>query len=289
MARKLSYEALLKKITALESELKACKERERALKSGELQYKKIFVSATDGFIILDLNGNVVEANPQACRMHGYSHAEFIKLTGNDFIHPDCHPLFDQFRKETKTRGKFHTEALDVRKDGTSFIVDVKGVQFDYQGKKHLLAIQRDITERKQIEECLRKSSRELRTLSLKLLTVQETEKKRLARELHDGFGQTLTAIRFEVANAVDEIRAHNSTAALPLLEEVVHILKHAVEEVRKVSMDLRPTVLDNAGIVATISWLCREFMKVQPHVRVRQKVTVNEQEISRPLKNTMYR
>ncbi|MFH0812112.1 MAG: PAS domain S-box protein, partial [Pseudomonadota bacterium] len=64
------------------------KRAEEKLQEREAQYRGIFSSATDSFLIFDLKGNIVEANPQACTMHGYAYDELIKLSGKDIIHPD---------------------------------------------------------------------------------------------------------------------------------------------------------------------------------------------------------
>jgi PAS domain S-box-containing protein len=122
---------------------------EKALREREVQYYGIFNAATDAFIIFDSTGKIREANPQAHKMYGYS--EFKKLTGKDIVYSDNYPLFEKFRFEIKTAGNFRTEFVAVRKDGTLFNVDVRGTTFDYKGKPHLLAIVRDITERKQAE------------------------------------------------------------------------------------------------------------------------------------------
>ncbi|NVM57607.1 MAG: PAS domain S-box protein, partial [Desulfobacterales bacterium] len=68
-----------------------------ALRESEAQYRGIFDSATDSFVIFDFDGNIVEANSKACRMHGYSHEELIKLSGKDIVHPGYYHLFEQFK------------------------------------------------------------------------------------------------------------------------------------------------------------------------------------------------
>ena len=125
---------------------------EKALHESESQYRSIFDSATDSFLIFDTDGNIVEANIQACKMYGYPYGELIKLSGKDIVHRDyCH-LFEQFKRDVQRTGEFHAESVDVRKDGTTFDIEVRGTLFNYKYKPHLLAVIRDIFERKQMEE-----------------------------------------------------------------------------------------------------------------------------------------
>ncbi len=127
---------------------------ENMLREKESQYLSIFNAARDAFIISDFDGNIVEGNPQACQMYGYSYDELIKLSTKNIVHPDYYYNFKRFIFETQNRGEFETESLDIHKDDTIFNVDVRGSTFEYKGKTHLLRVVRDITERKQMEENL---------------------------------------------------------------------------------------------------------------------------------------
>ena len=142
---------------------KAITEKE-ALRESEARYRSIFESSTDSFLIFDAGGNIVEANPQACKMYGYSYGELIKLSGKDIVHPDYHHLFEQFKRDVQATGEFQAESIDLRKDGTAFNIEVRGTQFDYNGTKHLLAVIRDVTKRKRTQETLKQKSEEQKAL-----------------------------------------------------------------------------------------------------------------------------
>ncbi len=277
------------KAKKLEKELLEQRRTEKALKDAAAQYKEIFHSATDGFIIFDLEGHVVEANPQACKMHGYSHAAMVNLSGKDIVRTDQHHLFKQFQRDIIKKGEFQAESVDLKKDGSSFTVDVRGTEFYYKGQKHLLAILRDITERKSAEENLRKSQKELQILSSKLLEVQENEKKAIARELHDDLGQTLTAIKLGVENSLQEVKKGNLSAIASSLNEIIPILQKAIVDIRQVTMDLRPPLLDKQGIVSTIMWACQKFQALCSKINTQTKITIQEDEIPQTLKITLYR
>ncbi|MGB2841296.1 MAG: PAS domain-containing protein [Halobacteriota archaeon] len=131
------------------------KQAEGAIQEREKQYRAIFNAAMDSFLICDSRGNVVEVNPQACKMYGYSYEEFMKLSSKEVVHPDYYPLFEQFLRDVQTTGEFHAESVDVRKDGSPMNIEVRGRMFDYKSKPHLLAVVKDITERKKTEEKLK--------------------------------------------------------------------------------------------------------------------------------------
>jgi PAS domain S-box-containing protein len=120
-------------------------------------------------VINDLeDGQLVEVNPAMCRMHGYTYEEFMMLHPTNFIHPDSHTLFADYINTVKAGKKFQARAIDVRKDGTSFPVEVHGTAFDYKGKPHVLAVVRDVTEQVQayelLEQRVKERTRELSTL-----------------------------------------------------------------------------------------------------------------------------
>ncbi len=125
---------------------------EDALRASEDQHRRIFESVTDGLLITDLDATVVEVNPAACRMYGYERDELIGLRATDLIHPDYHPVLEQFIDNVKDTGMFAGETIDIRKSGEMFNTEVKGTTMVFQGKPHLLAIIRDVTARKQAEQ-----------------------------------------------------------------------------------------------------------------------------------------
>jgi len=168
MVKQQTREELTRRIKKLEKEAARRKKAEKALRSRELQYRKIFDSATDGLLIYDRDGHIVEANPQVCKMYGYTYEEFITLSREDICHPEYHFLFEQFKRETKERGEFTGESKDVKKGGSTFMVEVRGTEFQYRDKRHVLAMIRDITERKQAEEELRKAFSKIEQLKEQL-------------------------------------------------------------------------------------------------------------------------
>ncbi|HLJ65886.1 MAG TPA: PAS domain S-box protein [Chloroflexota bacterium] len=142
----------------------------------ELTYRRIFEATSDGIIINDPEtGCVVDANTAVCRMHGYTREEFIGLHATAFIHPDYHHVFADFRETIMAGGSYQTRALDTRKDGSVFHVEVNGSPVLYHGRRHILAVVRDVSTAVEAEDRLREKEEQLeqrvqeRTRELSLL------------------------------------------------------------------------------------------------------------------------
>ena len=147
----------------------------------------------------------------------------------------------------------------------------------------------NIIHRRKDKEALQNSEAELRRLSSRLLNAQEEERKRIARELHDGIGQSLSAIKFTVETALNEVAQEHPARVVESLETVVPVVKEAVEEVRTISRNLRPSVLDDLGILATISWFCREIENTYSGIRINRQIRIDEGDVPDSLKTVIFR
>ena len=151
-------------------DITARKEAEEALQEKEEQYRSIFESTSDGFIINNFEGFVIEANPAAYKMYGYAYEEFIGLHASQILHPDD---LDRAAKDLQNifenGGSFTTQGTHIRKDGSAFPIEVQAMNFLYKGKPHMMCVVRDITERKQAEEALHAEKEKSESLLLNIL------------------------------------------------------------------------------------------------------------------------
>lgn len=130
---------------------------------------------------------------------------------------------------------------------------------------------------------------ELRRLSAQLISIQETERKTISRELHDSIGQSLVAIKFGLENTLDKMRHGMDRESIELLEALIPLVQRSGEEVRRIHTELRPSLLDDLGIVVTISWFCRQFEKVYSEIRVEKQIQIEENHVPESLKIVIFR
>lgn len=128
----------------------------------------------------------------------------------------------------------------------------------------------------------------LELLSAQLLDAQETERKRVAIELHEGIAQTLSAIKFHLEIA-EQSAANGDEGRAMKLDGLVKVIQGTIQEVRTMAMQLRPPSLDDLGIGATLSWLSRQLSEIYPEISVEAQVTVDEERIPRQLRVVVYR
>ena len=152
-----------------------------------------------------------------------------------------------------------------------------------------VCVAEDITRRKRAEEALKESEKRLRDLSSRLLSTLEEERKRIAGELHDSIGQTFAAMKFSMENALRRGGREHPEEAVKLLELLIPIVGNAVEETRSICMGLRPSILDDLGILATIDWFCRNFRELYPGHCLEVETDVEEREVPEELKIAIFR
>jgi len=136
-------------------------------------------------------------------------------------------------------------------------------------------------------EILQESENRLRVLASQLLTAQEKERRLVANELHDSIGSALSVIKFKVE---DTIRQMEQGVATPeSLKDLIPTVQQTMEESRRIQANLRPSILDDLGILTTLDWHCREFQKTFSHIRIEKEIDLSEDDVPHPLKTVIYR
>jgi PAS domain S-box-containing protein len=139
-----------------------------ALRASEEQYQSIFKATRDGLFINDVEGQLVDFNPEACRMLGYTEEEFRLLKPEQIIHPDSLHVFSGYLSDVFNGRQFQGRAMGLRKDGSSFPIEVFGTPITYCSQPHALAVVRDITEQvhafQLLEQRVSERTRELSAL-----------------------------------------------------------------------------------------------------------------------------
>jgi PAS domain S-box-containing protein len=144
-------------------------------------------------------------------------------------------------------------------------------------------------ERRCTERILRKSKNKLRHLSCQLIEAQEKDRKRISSELHDNVGQSIATIKFALELFLRQTGQSTENLKVESLEKAVLMARQTIQEVRKIQMDLRPSLLDEMGIASSISWFCRKFKKIYKNISIEQHISLKEEDVPPPLKVVIFR
>jgi PAS domain S-box-containing protein len=219
---------------------------EAALRDSEERYRELFENAKDAIYVHDLRGEFTSVNRAAERLYGYAREEILGKHFWDFVAPEYVRYFrENVCNKLEETGETNYEVEIVTRGGARVPVEVSSRQIYENGV--VVGVQgsaRDITERKRARQALL-------TYSRRLIAAQEAERRRIARELHDQIGQMLTALKLNLHAIQSMGDAHE---ARPLIEDNLKLLDEALEQVRDLSVDLRPLLLDDLGLVTALRW-----------------------------------
>ncbi|MGB9442571.1 MAG: PAS domain S-box protein [Desulfobacterales bacterium] len=247
---------------------------------------KIIESMADMLIVVNSEGIIAKVNRATLDLLGY---EERKLIGKkiDLIFNDTktdHIFLDEIIR-TKSVRNFETEL--VGKDTQRIFVSLSGSLIS--DSVEIVCVAQDNTERKRAEKMLRKSAKELRLLSSRILEAQESERKRVARELHDGIGQALTGIKFALENGVRRLKETETEPHFKVLDDIIPLIQMTIDETRRIAMGLRPSTLDDIGISETIYWFCQQYENIYKNMRILKLIAVEEDQIPETLKTVIFR
>jgi len=242
------------------------KKSELELRDSESKYKMLFNNANDAVFVTQLSdeksyGDFIEVNEVACKRLGYTKEEFLQLSPSAIISQRSINDFNYNMTQLMNEGHVVYDIVHRAKDRKLIPVEINSHFFLYNGKPTILSIARDITERKQAEEKLRRTSRLLRELAKHLQSVREEERTMIAQEIHDELGQVLTALKIQVSLLANKLNKDQK----PLKQKINSLsdmIDASVESVQKISAKLRPGILDELGLIAAIEWQTEEFEKL---------------------------
>lgn len=231
-------------------ELAERRKAEHALRASEARYRSVFDSSTEGLMVVEPDGTILETNAAACTMHGYPEGGLASMNVRSLVPPDRrHLLADFLRRLEEAEGDtIDIESVDLRRDGGRVDVEVRGARFLHEGRPAVLAVLRDVTD-------LHLAMEQQTMLSRQILVAQEEERTRLSRDLHDGLGQTLTALRFELDWLAKKLG--NGTAGS--FSQATALLESSAQELRRICRGLRPSMLDDLGLESAVRQLVEEL------------------------------
>ncbi len=150
-------------------------------------------------------------------------------------------------------------------------------------------LRNEIVRREGAEVALRSSRNELVALSEQLIRAQENERKRIAVELHDSVGQSLSAVKYTLERGLEMLRQPRLGKPKEVFELAVRRIQEAAENIRAISTDLRPKILDDLGAVSAVRWFCRDFAEIYPGLSISAELAVSDRDVPGRLATVVYR
>jgi signal transduction histidine kinase len=160
---------------------------------------------------------------------------------------------------------------------------------DENGRIEFIAtITKDISTLKNLEMELRDSQRRLKEFSRKSSEALEADRRTVSRELHDSIGGNLAAVKVALESILKKIAERPDEAATSLEKTIFH-LAETIKECKQISANLRPEIIDDMGLLATIDWHTRQFSQNYSYLQIIRQIKVEEPEVPEPLKIVIYR
>ncbi|HID21269.1 MAG TPA: PAS domain-containing sensor histidine kinase [Planctomycetaceae bacterium] len=234
-----------------------------ALRESEERFRTLVEILPNGVQRNDLSGRITFSNPAHSRMHGYEPEELIGRYIWDFkpTAEERAALIEEFQYLVRAQPEPKPiRSRDLTRDGRIIVVRVDWTyERDSSGQvTGFVSVVSDITQQVEAEASLREFANRLQTLSRKLLAAQETERRRIATDLHDQIGQSLTALKMNLQTLRRSVGNGDESEAWAVC---LRTLDDTIQEVRDLSRALRPSVLDDLGLIPAIQWLLQSQIK----------------------------
>ncbi len=234
---------------------------EQHLRESEEKYRLLFSNSPLPMWVYDLNTfRFLDVNEAAIAHYGYSRQEFSNMTIFDLRPPEeFERLLDSARKHQN--GVRRTGVWKhIKKDGTQINVEINSHDIFYNNAPARLILSMDVTDKLKAEQEIKQSSDQLRELSAHLQRVRENERLNIAREIHDELGQQLTVLKMDVS-WLNKKTDDSDLLFKQKIVNILHLLDGTVQTVRRLASELRPSMLDDLGLVAALEWQSGEFQK----------------------------
>lgn len=217
--------------------------------------------ANDCIVLSDMAGRIREANDRCLAAYGYKPAELLGRPAAELLAPQHRSGTAALAQRIARDGRLIYETEHCRKDGSLFPVEISACLIEVEGQRCVQEIIRDISERRRHEDERAEHLRRITAISHRLVSVQEQERRLLAGELHDRTGANLAAINLNLKALRGALPASAAQKCRGLLDETGQLLTDTILSVRDICSDLRPAILDYAGLIAALQDLAANFTR----------------------------
>ena len=253
------------------------------LETERLRYKNLFDFAPDGYLVTNVALIIQEANRGASTL--------LKTPLGSLIGKPL-PIYVAEEDRRPFRARLRPSEKEIRdwelrlkpREGPTFYANVNVVEMrDLDNKQTGFRWSfRDVTQQKE-------SERQSKELSSKLLTAQENERRSVALDIHDSLGASLACVKMKLDTILRRLRKGGDNESIKSLGEAIRWIREDIHAVQRMQLVLRPPMLDDLGIIATLAWFCREFQTSYPEIRVTKTIHLEEKEVPGPLRVVIYR
>jgi PAS domain S-box-containing protein len=238
---------------------------EQTLRETQDRYRLLVENMNEGIVMQDENGIITYINEKFLEMRGYTKNEVIGHHVAEFFDENFLKLY-QKQLAMRVKGTWTQYETGWKRKNGEKITTIISPQPIYDEKGHFrgsAAVITDITERRHVEEELKRSQEVLRKLGRHLQSIREKESKRIAREIHDELGQALTALKMDVSWISQRLPecGKERTKFIEKISSMSKLIDGTILFVQKISAELRPGLLDDLGLVPAIEWLAQDFQK----------------------------
>ena len=226
------------------------------LQGADHTYRVFVERMNEGAAVLSSDHTVLHCNGRFARFLGARLQSVIGSSMLDWVWPDDHPKLDALLRRAAQRNCRGEIRLQSRK-GAPLSVQLSLNPLRLDSTRAVCLIASDLSEMKRAEQELRASSEQLRNLAAHLLSVREEERSRISREVHDELGQSLTAVKMDLAWLAGRLPGKNGQM-LKRIRSTRQLADSIIQSIRRISTELRPAVLD-LGLAAAVEWQVQEF------------------------------
>lgn len=242
----------------------------------ESRFTALFHNSSDEIYLAELNGNLIEVNQVAIDTLGFTREEFLGKNFKDLKTPKYVDTVDPNLSKIIENGRHVYETEHVSKDGKVISLEVNSRVINYLGRKAIISIARETTERKLME----------RKILSAVIKAEEQERERISRDLHDGLGPLLSTVKLYVNELESgDMEPEEKTG---LLKQTNEIINESISSVRAISNNLSPHLIMDFGLAKAVESFCKKVNLVQK-IRINFENSIGSQRFDQTVEIVLYR
>ena len=232
-----------------------------ALKSSGQKYKHLFdYNPMPMWMISYPERNFIDVNRAALKHYGFTREEFLQMNVQDIRPTKDVDLFKKMVNGLNPGSDYNGIWRHRKKNGDIIRVEIIAHEIVYEGNNVRLILANDIDAKIKAEEKLQQSYQQIRQLATHLQNIREEERTNIAREIHDELGQQLTGLKMYISWLTKKINPQEPEIKTKFTN-TMELIEDTIKSVRKISTELRPSMLDDLGLLAAMEWQSNEFEK----------------------------